>query len=101
MTNHTIETVMFKLKDEIATADFLQAADAITTFAKAQPGFVARRLSVNEDGLWIEHVEWKSLKDAQSAAAAIMSDPQMGPVMGMIDAESVQMHHSKLGISVN
>ncbi len=44
MTKHTIETVTFKLVDGISREAFAKDAEAITDFARKQPGFVSRRL---------------------------------------------------------
>ena len=101
MTKHTIETVTFKLNKAASREAFAVAAQAISVFASKRDGFVSRRLSCSDDGLWIEHIEWKTLEAAKSAAAAIGSDPTLGPCMEMIDGPSVEMHHTTVEISEN
>ncbi|WP_394199121.1 antibiotic biosynthesis monooxygenase family protein [Litoreibacter albidus] len=101
MTKHTIETVTFKLNDGESRDAFAEAAEAITAFAQAQDGFVSRRLSCSDDGLWIEHVEWETLGAAQAAAAKIGKEPSLVDCMKAIDGPSVVLHHSTLEISVN
>ncbi|MEO1159615.1 MAG: hypothetical protein AAFW74_04035 [Pseudomonadota bacterium] len=101
MTKHTIETVMFKLNGGISRDAFLEAAQAINDFVNKRDGFVSRRLSCSDDGLWIEHVEWETLDAAKSAAAEIDNDPTLAPVMKAIDGPSVKLHHSTLEITVN
>jgi hypothetical protein len=101
MTKHTMETVTFKLNKGVSAEDFSTAATAITAYASGLSGFVMRRLSCTEDGLWIEHIQWETLADAQAAAAGIGSEASLADCMGMIDPETVAMYHSTLEISVN
>lgn len=101
MNKHTIETVTFKLNDSMSREEFASAAEAITNFAQKQDGFVSRRLSCSDDGLWIEHVEWKTLEAAQAAAALIGKEPTLEACMKAIDGPSVVLHHTTLEISVN
>ena len=101
MIKHTIETVTFKLNKGVSRAAFVEAAQAISVFASKRDGFVSRRLSSNDDGLWIEHIEWKTLVAAKSAAADIGNDPTLGPCMNMIDGPSVALHHTTLEVSIN
>lgn len=97
----TIETVLFKLVPDADPEAFRSASDAVTTFVGKCPGFIARRLSHTEDGTWIEHIEWASLAEAQSAAAAIGKEESLAGFMTAIDGPSVQLFHSTLDISVN
>ncbi|MEH6835976.1 MULTISPECIES: antibiotic biosynthesis monooxygenase family protein [Falsihalocynthiibacter] len=101
MTQHTIETVTFKLNDGVTREAFAKAAKAITDFARKQEGFVSRRLSCSDDGLWIEHVEWETLEAAQAAGAQIGNEPSLEACMKAIDGPSVVLHHTTLEISVN
>ncbi len=101
MPKHVIETVTFKLNPGFSRDDFAKSATAITDFAKSRPGFIARRLSCGDDGLWIEHIEWATMKDAKDAAAAIASVPALGPCMQAIDVATVSMHHTELEIAEN
>eukprot|EP00918_Siedleckia_nematoides_P082460 GHVU01180688.1.p2 GENE.GHVU01180688.1~~GHVU01180688.1.p2 ORF type:complete len:102 (+),score=11.40 GHVU01180688.1:165-470(+) len=101
MTKHTIETVTFKLLDGISREAFAKDAEAITDFAREQAGFVSRRLSCSDDGLWIEHVEWETLDAAKAAAAQIGKEPPLAKCMKASDGPSVVAHHTTLGPSVN
>jgi hypothetical protein len=101
MTKHTIETVTFKLNKGVSREAFVEAAQAISVFASNRDGFISRRLSCNDDGLWIEHIEWETLDAAKSAAAEIGNDPTLGSCMQMIDGPSVELNHTTLEISAN
>jgi hypothetical protein len=101
MTKHVMETVTFKLIDNVRREDFVQAANAMSGWILNQPGFLSRRLSIAEDGTWIEQVEWASMHDATAAAAAIGAAQDNMPFMKCIDGASVQMRHSELEVAVN
>lgn len=100
MTTHTIETVTFMLASGVSKAAFLKTVPASTAFIQSRPGFISRRLSSNDDGSWIEHIEWASLDDAQSASQALMSDATVVPFMQCIDGKNATVKHSQLEISL-
>ncbi|WP_424971587.1 hypothetical protein [Dinoroseobacter sp. S76] len=97
----TVETVLFKLVPDADPEAFRSASALVTRFVEQRPGFIARRLSHTEDGIWIEHIEWASLAEAQAAAAAIGTEESLAEFMTAIDGPSVQLFHSTLDISVN
>jgi len=99
MTNPVIEIVNFKLAENITPEAFLAAASASTDFVKAQPGFKARRLSMGEDGRWLEHIEWDTMAAARAASEAMMQDASLGAFMQSIDMDSIEMRHHILQIS--
>lgn len=101
MTRHVMETVTFKLIDNVSREDFAQAAEAMSGWILNQPGFVSRRLSIAGDGTWVEQVEWASMDDAKAAAAAIGKAQGNMPFLKCIDGASVQMRHSELEVAVN
>lgn len=101
MTKHTMETVTFTLNDGVSTKAFVEKAQAINDFVMKQNGFISRRLSCDDNGFWIEQIEWKTLEDAKSAAAKFVKQPALAPVMEAIDGSSVKMYHSTLEITVN
>lgn len=101
MTKHTIETVSFKLNEGVSRESFIESAEAINDFVAKRDGFISRRLSCNDDGLWIEHIEWATLEAAMSAASEIGNEPSLEPCMKAIDGSSVRLHHTTLEITVN
>ena len=100
MSEHIIETVSFRVTAGVSDEDFLKAAEQATAFMTAQPGFLRRRLSCQEDGIWIEHVEWASMADAKAAAAEIGRDEHARAFVRAIDGPSVKLTHSKLKVTV-
>jgi hypothetical protein len=101
MAQTVVETVTFKLNPGIDAAAFTKAAEGMGTWLGAQPGFMRRRLSCTEDGLWIEHVEWSDMASAKAAAAAIGTAPGNLAFLSAIDGPSAQMMHSTLAVGVN
>ncbi len=99
MANPVIEIVNFKLAANVSKAAFLAEAHASTAFIIAQPGIRARRLSVGEDGHWMEHIEWDNMAAAMAASDAIMKEQSLSKFMQSIDMESVEMRHQELQIS--
>ena len=100
MAEHVIETVTFRILDGVSQAEFLAAAQQATSFMAARPGFLRRRLSCEDNGTWIEHVEWASMADAKAAAAAIGADEHARAFVRAIDGPSVKISHSDLKVSV-
>ena len=100
MSSHVIETVTFRVTDGVSEEAFLRAADEATAFMRACPGFLRRRLSRQEDGVWVEHIEWASVADANAAAAAIGQDERAQAFVRAIDGPSVRLARSELMISV-
>jgi hypothetical protein len=101
MTKHIIETVTFRLKDGVDPAEFTKSATAMNAYVTGCAGFIARRLSCNADGLWIEHIEWQDMDAAKGAAAGIGAPEGNRPFLSAIDGPSVTMSHTELKVSVN
>ena len=98
-TPHTMETVTFRLNENVTREEFTAAAREATETIRTFDGFVARRLSVSDEGLWIEQIEWRTLDDAKAAAARIGSETALRPFLSAIDGPSATMHHSTLEVS--
>lgn len=101
MKEHVIETVSFKTKPGVSDEAFLAANDPVNRFLKAQPGFVGRQLSKQEDDQWLDHVEWASREQALAAAAKFPTEPSLADLGGTFDMGTVTMQHAKLMLSVS
>lgn len=93
-----IEIVRYRIKPGTTEAQAVTAWEKSQSFAKAQPGFLARRVAVTEDGNWIDEVEWKSLEDANAAAKAFNPEtyPELMDLMAVLDETSMTMTHYTL-----
>ncbi|MBM7070378.1 antibiotic biosynthesis monooxygenase [Actibacterium sp. 188UL27-1] len=101
MSKNIIETVTFKLNDGVSREDFIAAARAMSPWVEARPGFLHRRLSCTEDGTWIEHIQWKDMDAAKSAAAEIGKAPGNSEFLSAINGPTVQLMHSELEVVIN
>jgi hypothetical protein len=89
----TVEIVLFKLNPGVDDAAFIRAAQATQPDLEHLPGYVRRELLKGADGQWIDMVHWRSLAEAQQAAAMAMQFPSFQPFVGMIDASTMQLRH--------
>lgn len=101
MKNHVIESVQFAFQPGTSADAFQQALAASSSFLLKQKGFVARRLSVTEDGHYLDHVEWTTRADAEAAASAFMKEPALLPFMQMIDPTNMIMGHHVLLVAID
>lgn len=93
---HVAEIVIFRLADGTGEAAFLEAVRATGPLIAATPGFLVRHLSRSGDGLWTEHILWKSLAEAEAAAQVVMADPRALPFLQAIDSQCMWMRHATL-----
>lgn len=93
MTETVIETVTFKLADAVSADRFLEYAQPTNEFLKSAPGFVRRSLSVGDDGVWTDHIQWASREQAMAAAEQLMKFEAAAPFMAAIVEDSVVMRH--------
>lgn len=95
-TDLTAEIVTFRAAPGIDDATLARHADAVRDWLARQPGFVARTLSCNDDGLWTDHLIWKRLEDAQAAGRKFPSEPAASAFMAAIDMARTSMNHSPI-----
>jgi hypothetical protein len=96
--NPVMELVTFRINAQVSPDAFVAASAAVSTWARAQPGFQSRALSRSEDGTWFDVVLWNSAELAQAAAEKMMIEMGTSDFMTMIDPSSIQMQH--LGIAL-
>ena len=99
MTKSVVEVVTFKLAQNVSADAFIESAKAVNQFLDTTDGFVRRHLSVADDGVWTDHIEWQSLEQAQSASQSLMQFEAAKPFLSAIDGESVTMGHNVLKMS--
>lgn len=91
--NPVLEIVHFRTKPGVGETDVLTASAETQEWLRQMPGYLHRELSLNDDGLWIDIVHWRSLAEAQAAAQAIMQQPCAANFMTMLDPEQLTMYH--------
>lgn len=90
------EIVTFRLVAGSDITAFAQAADGMSPYLKATGSVLSRTLSVDDTGLWTDHITWTSMAAAKAAAAEIMQEPDAAPFMQMIDPATVEMRHASV-----
>jgi hypothetical protein len=94
-----LELVIFKLSDGATREDLLATVDAVSDWAKSQPGFISRELSYDAQGdRWIEVVWWRTIEDGHAAAELALTSESCAPMFALIDEESTLMVHGELAI---
>ena len=99
MTQPIIEIVTYNLASGVSVPQFLKTAETVNRFLDQTDGFVQRHLSVDGDGVWTDHIEWQSLKQAQSASEKLMSYEPAAGFLAAIDEPSARMSHNKLELT--
>lgn len=90
-----LEQVTFRLGTDDSQA-FVAANQAVTDWARQQPGFVSRVLSEAEDGMWTDIVVWAGQTEAEAAAAEMNRIMERFPAMMMIDPDTIVMRHGAI-----
>lgn len=90
------EIVTFRLIEGADPVAFSKAAEGMKPFLDSTGAVLSRTLSVDETGLWTDHITWTSMQAATSAAARVMEQPEAGPFMALIDPDSVKMRHAPI-----
>ncbi|TDK43021.1 hypothetical protein [Antarcticimicrobium luteum] len=90
------EIVTFRLADGADETAFISAAAAVEDKLQSSGQMLARTLSRTEDGLWTDHVIWRSQEAASAAAQEVMQSPVCAPFLALIDNDSVAMSHGAI-----
>ncbi|UZD90589.1 antibiotic biosynthesis monooxygenase family protein [Cognatishimia activa] len=95
-----IETVRYRLKEGATTEAAVAAWEESQSFARAQKGFLARKIAVTDEGEFLDHVEWASMDDAKAAASNF--DPGKYPeLLGLVkvldESSMVMTHYTVMG----
>ena len=93
---YVVELAIFKVKEGVTREQLLETTDAVSEWARRQPGFVSRDLTFSsEDDTWIDVVWWESMDAAHKAAEQAMTSESCAPMFSLIDLEGTQMIHGE------
>jgi hypothetical protein len=91
------EIVTFQLVEGTSKSDFVEAAKQTIDLVKKSPGFVARTLTVDDDGVtWMDYIVWTDRESGLRAAEAITQDPRFAAFGNAIDMSTLVMKHSEI-----
>ncbi|NNE53866.1 MAG: hypothetical protein HKN30_15870 [Sulfitobacter sp.] len=88
-TDTVAEIVTFRLTEGTPAA-----ARTLEPMLRTSGQVLSRRLSCDAEGIWTDHITWRSMKEAKETAATLMQDPAAAPMMAMIAPEGVSMRHA-------
>ncbi len=90
-----LELVVFKLKQGVTREELLATNDALTSWARQQPGFISREQAYDAAGdRWIDMLWWQTIEDARAASEAALSSEACAPMFALIDEQSTLMLHA-------
>lgn len=92
----TTELVTFATRPDASVDGLLAAARAANAWLERQPGYLSRTLTALGEGRYADHVGWRSLADAQAAAAQMMQAAETQDFIALIDPASVEMRHGSV-----
>ncbi len=90
------EIVTYRLNDGVSQSDHLAAAQTTIAFLKDTGAVVTRTLSVDDTGLWTDHIIWTSLEAAKATEAQAMQRPEFGAFFAGMDDSSVNLRHTTI-----
>ncbi|MFC6094652.1 hypothetical protein [Saccharothrix lopnurensis] len=86
----TIETIRFRLRDDVETEDFIRRNRYVETeYMERRPGFQSRETAVSEDGEWMVSVHWATVEDAEATIGAFFGASETQDFLAAIDLPTV------------
>jgi hypothetical protein len=91
-----LEIVTFRTIEGTDKEQFLNAARTTEAMLRERGSLIRRFLTVDDNGVWTDVIEWTSMDEAIAAAEAVMQHPDFAPFGSMIDGETVEMRHAPI-----
>lgn len=88
------EIVTFRLIDNSDPAEFVAAANALGPFLHSTGALVHRTLSVDETGLWTDHILWTDQEAATVASNQMFERPESKPFLAMIAEDDMALRYA-------
>lgn len=88
------EIVTFRLIDGSDPGTFITRARALEPFLRETGALVHRTLSVDETGLWTDHILWKSQAVAMQASTQMFERPESKPFLAMIAQQDILLRYA-------
>jgi len=91
-----IEMVMWKSVDGISAEEAKKSATKLNEFISQQPGFIARKTALAEDGKFLDLVYWTDLTSAKVASEKAMKNEGLIPIFSTMDQNEMIFQHFKV-----
>ncbi len=88
------EIVTFRLIDGADPVAFVKAANALGPFLRSNDDFVSRTLSVDETGVWTDHILWSSQAGATRASQLMFDQPEAKPFLAFMKEDGVNLRYA-------
>ncbi len=91
----TLELVVFGLEEDVSHEEFMDTVEAVSVWARSQPGFISRELSYSaESGKYVEVVYWETLEEAEQAGRNAESSEACAPMFSKVGTHDTVFLHA-------
>ena len=87
------EVVSYELNSDATVEQAVEANKKSLAFAAEQPGFIKRSVTANDNGQWMDIVEWDKVASVEAASAKFMDDERNHALLAVIDQKTLKMQH--------
>lgn len=87
------EVVSYELNSDATVEQAVEANKQSLAFAEEQPGFIKRSVIANDNGQWMDIVEWDNVEAVEAASAKFMDDTRNHALLAVIDQKTLEMQH--------
>ncbi|MDO5968636.1 hypothetical protein Q4Q35_02340 [Flavivirga aquimarina] len=88
-----VELVLFKTKPAFTKEVVVSAAKNMNSILEKHKGYISRKLSITEDGQWMDIVYWTDLESAKKASKHILENQLSQKYFEMIDEATMEFTH--------
>lgn len=87
------EVVSYELNSDATVEQAVEANKQSLAFAEEQPGFIKRSVVANDNGQWMDIVEWDNVAAAKAASAKFMADERNHALLAVIEQKTLKMQN--------
>ena len=91
-----IEMVLFRTNEGVTSEEAKSKLMNVNKFLVNQEGFISRKISVSDDGEFLDIVYWADMNSATAAANNLMKDPEICKNFSIIDEETQVFKHFEI-----
>ena len=88
-----IEMVLFKVNEGIEIEFAKKELIRVNDFLVAQEGFVSRKISISDEGQFLDLVYWTDMESAKAASEKVMQNADLLKIFSIIDEKTQLFKH--------
>ena len=97
MKNETvIEMVLFRTKEGVELENAKTELKKCNDFLVEQKGFISRKISISDDGQFLDIVFWTDMDAAKTAAEKSCQNPELLKIFSIIDENTQIFKHFEI-----